>query len=102
MTIEEMIEKCPGLVKVTASVMNEAAIKIMGEPLNFNKTYGEMGFDDLDCVEMIMELEKLLDIQVTDEVAEVFINGKSKPFNVSQYNRNKKIENLLNGSSERV
>lgn len=102
MTIEEMVQKCPGLVKVTPSVMDEVAIKIMGEPLDFNKTYGEMGFDDLDCVEMIMDLEKRLDIYITDEVADAFINGKSKPFNVSQYNRNKKIENLLNGSSERV
>ena len=94
MTIEEMVQQCPGLVKVTVPVMNEVAIKVMGEPLNFNKTYDEMGFDDLDCVEMIMELEKKLDIYITDEVADAFINGKSKPFNVSQYNRNKKIEGL--------
>ena len=53
-----------------------------------------MGFDDLDCVEMIMELEKKLDIHITDEVADAFVNGKNKPFNVSQYNRNKKIEDL--------
>jgi len=94
MTIEEMIQKCPDLVKITASAMNEVAIKITGESLNFNKTYGEMGFDDLDCVEMIMELEKKLDIHITDEVADAFVNGKNKPFNVSQYNRNKKIEDL--------
>ena len=94
MTIQEMVQRCPGLVKVTTSVMNEVAIKIIGEPLNFNKTYDEMGFDDLDCVEMIMELEKKLDIHITDEVADAFVNGRNKPFNVSQYNRNKKIEDL--------
>ena len=94
MTIEEMIQKCPDLVKITTSVMNEVAIKIIGEPLNFNKTYDEMGFDDLDRVEMIMELEKRLDIYITDEVADAFVNGKNKPFNVSQYNRSKKIEEL--------
>ena len=94
MTIDEMVKKCPGLVKVTVDVMNEVAIKIMGEPLNFNKTYGEMGFDDLDCVEMIMELEKRLDIYISDDVADVFVNGSNKPFNVSQYNREKKLNSL--------
>lgn len=94
MTIEEMIQKCPGLVNSTVDVMNEVAIKIMGEPLNFNKTYGEMGFDDLDCVEMIMELEKRLDIYISDDVAYVFVNCVNKPFNISQYIRNKKIEDL--------
>lgn len=94
MTIDEMVKKCPGLIKVTVDVMNEVAIKIMGEPLNFNKTYGEMGFDDLDCVEMIMELEKRLDIYISDDVADVFVNGSNKPFNVSQYNRDKKLNSL--------
>lgn len=94
MTIDEMVKKCPGLTKVTVDVMNEVAIKIMGEPLNFNKTYGEMGFDDLDCVEMIMELEKRLDIYISDDVADVFVNGSNKPFNVSQYNRDKKLNSL--------
>lgn len=89
-----MVKKCPGLVKVTVDVMNEVAIKIMGEPLNFNKTYGEMGFYDLDCVEMIMELEKRLDIYISDDVADVFVNGSNKPFNVSQYNRDKKLNSL--------
>lgn len=92
MTVEEMIQKCPDIVKVTPDVMNEFAIKINGQILDFNKTFAENGFDDLDGVEMIMELEKRLDIYITDEVADAFTNGKPPQF--VQFIRSKKIEEL--------
>jgi acyl carrier protein len=92
MTIEEMIEKCPGIVKVTPDLMNEFAIRINGHILDFNKTFAENGFDELDGVELIMELEKRLDIYITDEVADAFISGKPPQF--AQFIRSKKIEEL--------
>jgi len=92
MTEEEMIKKCPDIVKITPQLMNEISIKEIGQPLDFNKTWLENGFDDLDCIEMIMELEKILDIVITDEVAEAFIG--SKPPQFIQFTRNKKIEQL--------
>lgn len=87
-----MIEKCPGIVKVTPDLMNELAIRINGDILDFNKTFAENGFDELDGVELIMELEKRLDIYITDEVADAFINGKPPKF--VQFIRSKKIEEL--------
>jgi acyl carrier protein len=58
------------------------------------KTYGEHGVDELDCVEIIMELEKILDIVITDDVCEYFISENIKPIIFTQYIRNKKIEEL--------
>ncbi len=92
MTEEEMIKKCPDIVKITPQLMNEIYIEEYGQPLDFNKTWSENGFDDLDCIEMIMEFEKRLDIVITDEVAEAFIEGKPPQF--IQFTRNKKIEQL--------
>lgn len=92
MTPEEMIQRCPDIVKITPILMNEVAIKMLGQPLDFNKTFAQNGFDDLDGVEMIMELEKMLDIVIFDDVADAFVNGKPPQF--VQYNRNKRIEEL--------
>jgi acyl carrier protein len=92
MTEEEMIKRCPDIVKVTPQIMNEVSIKIMGQELDFNKTLVENGWDDLDGVEMIMELEKKLNIVIFDDVADAFTGGKPPQF--VQYNRNKKIEEL--------
>ncbi len=92
MTEEEMIQRCPDIVKITPILMNEVAIKMLGQPLDFNKTFAQNGFDDLDGVEMIMELEKMLDIVIFDDVADAFVNGKPPQF--VQYNRNKRIEEL--------
>ena len=92
MTEEEMIKRCPDIIKVTPQIINEVAIKVMGQPLDFNKTLAENGWDDLDGVEMIMELEKKLNIVIFDDVADAFIQGKPPQF--VQYNRNKRIEEL--------
>ena len=92
MTEDEMIKRCPDIVKVTTQVINQVAVKVVGQELDFSKTLSDNGIDDLDGVEMIMEFEKLLDIVIPDDVAEAFINGKPPQF--LQYNRSKKIEQL--------
>lgn len=92
MTEEEMLLRIPDMIKITPQIMNEVAIKIIGQELDFNKTLHQNGFDDLDAVEMVMELEKRLSIVIDDFVADAFIN--SKPPQFLQYNRNKRIEEL--------
>ena len=38
----------------------------MNEELDLNKTFGQNVFDELDCVEFLMELEKILDSFISD------------------------------------
>ena len=73
MTIDEMIQRCPGILKVTPAILSEVFEYKIGETLDFNKTFGEHGADELDRVEIIMELEKILDIAIPDDVCEYFI-----------------------------
>ena len=94
MTEEEMIQRCPDILKVTPEILSKVFENKMGLSLDFNKTFGKHGVDELDCVEIIMELEKILDIVIPDDVCEYFISEKTKPVLFTQYNRNKKIEQL--------
>jgi acyl carrier protein len=90
----EMVERIPNIVKVTPEILSKVFEDKMGMILDFDKTYGEHGVDELDCVEIIMELEKILDIVITDDVCEYFISENIKPIIFTQYIRNKKIEEL--------
>ena len=94
MSIDEMIQRCPDILKVTPEILSKVFEDKIGKTLDFNKTYGEHGVDELDCVETIMELEKILDINIPDDVCEYFIAENIKPVLFTQYNRNKKIEQL--------
>lgn len=92
MTEDEMIKRCPDIVKVTPQIMIEIAKEKFDIEIDFNKTWQDNGLDDLDAIEMIMELEKKLDIVIKDDVADAFVNGKPPQF--LQHNRNKRIEEL--------
>jgi acyl carrier protein len=92
MTPEEMIKRCPDIVKVTPDIMMEIAKEKFNIEIDFNKDWQDNGFDDLDSVEVIMELEKRLNIVITDDVADAFISGKINIFR--SYIRNEKLEQL--------
>lgn len=94
MTIEEMIQRVPALVMVTAHLMNSISERIIGLPLDFDKTWAENGYDELDGVDFIMQLEKELNISISDDVADAFIDSNKKPVNISAYNREKKLNSL--------
>jgi acyl carrier protein len=95
MTVEEILKKCPGLEKVTFSEI----IKILADksPLikfNSNKTWKEMGFDDLDTIELIMELEKKLDFVFMDDLYDHVFGQDLKPINFVEIIRQKKLNDL--------
>ena len=92
MTESEMIMRCPDIIKITPDIFMEIAKEKFDIEVDFNKTWGDNGFDDLDSVEMIMELEKRLNIVITDDVADAFISGKITIFR--SYIRNEKLEQL--------
>ncbi len=92
MTESEMIMRCPDMVKVTPEIMMEIAKEKFDIEIDFNKDWQDNGFDDLDSVEVVMELEKRLNIVITDDVADAFISGKITIFR--SYIRNEKLEQL--------
>jgi acyl carrier protein len=94
MTEDEMIKRCPDIVKVTPQIMNEIVYNIIGEPLDMNKTWYDNGLGELDCVEFIMHIEKRLDIVIPNDVADAFTRYNEKPKVFRSYLRNKKIEQL--------
>lgn len=94
MTIEEAIIKYPQLNKITEQLVNKIALDKFGKNLDYNKNLRDNGFDDLDCIEMIMEIEKSLDIVISDEIVEVLFDLDKNPPRFQQYWRNKKLEDL--------
>jgi acyl carrier protein len=62
MELEQLINKNPQLNKITEELINQISIEKYSINLDYNKTLGDNGFDDLDCIEMVMEIEKRLDI----------------------------------------
>jgi len=107
MTIEEILIACPGLEKVTFNHYKD----FLGDDFDPNKTWIEMGFDDLDIVELIMHLEKKLDFEFPDNLVDkVFgidlsnnridgsFNGEThhnmKPINFIEHIREQKLNDL--------
>jgi len=57
----ELQKKNPDLLKITKGEL----ISLIPD-IDFNKTWKEMGYDELDVIEIVMELEKRLNIEITD------------------------------------
>lgn len=95
MDLEEMIAISPGFEKVTPDLIFKIACKITGHDcFDFDKTWYENGLDELEVIELIMEIEKVLNIAIVDTVAIEFIQNGAKPPKFTQYYRDKKIEEL--------
>ncbi len=100
MTPEELIKLYPQFEKIGFSTYNNL-IKMKlrtGVSFNFdpNKTWGEMGLDDLDLIELVMELEKQFDFAFSDLHFEKVFSFDKKPIDTTSYNRDKIIDKILN------
>jgi acyl carrier protein len=94
MELEQLINKNPQLNKITEKLINQISIEKYSINLDYNKTLGDNGFDDLDCIEMVMEIEKRLDIVISDDIVDFLFNVGEKPPRFREYCRNKKLEDL--------
>ena len=94
MELEQILISHPQLNKITEQMMNDVTLDKLGVVLDYNKSLGENGFDDLDCVEVVMEIEKRLNIVVPDHILDLLFNINKKPPRFQQYIRNKKLEDL--------
>jgi len=90
MTIEEILKVCPSLSQVTFNHI----IDILGSDFNPEKTWKEMGFDDLDIIEMIMMIEKQLDFIFPDTLYDYVFGQDMKPINFKVVVRNRKLDDL--------
>lgn len=94
MELDQILIKYPQLTKITEQVIKDIFLEKSGFEINFNLTYEENGFDNLDCIEFAMEIEKKLDITIFDEVVELLFDTSKKPPRFTEYCRNKKLEDL--------
>jgi acyl carrier protein len=99
MTLQEAYQICPAIKVITLDDLTKAAQKVSGDKsfkLDFTKTFYDQGFDGLNCVEIIMELENKLNISIHDEVADFIVNEDSKPDFLLQEWRESQINKILN------
>jgi acyl carrier protein len=94
MYIQQIFIEHPQLKKITEELVNSIVLKKLSINLDYNKTLAENGFDDLDCVELAMEIEKILDISIQDDILDFLFNCNKKPPRFTDYWRNKKLEDL--------
>ena len=95
MTPDQILDKYPQLGKITPEVISKVVLELTGEICNFNKTFAEMGIDDLDSVEMVMNIERKLNIAIPDDIAEYLFFPNVKPPNFIQLVRDRKIDVIL-------
>ena len=94
MNLDEIIKNNKGLLKITPDVIKYAFSKIMKYPIDMNKTWSNNGCDELDIIEILMEIENILDIRISDHVGEYLFNSSAFPPNFAKYYRDKKLNEL--------
>jgi acyl carrier protein len=93
MSPKELYLKHKQLGKINTQVQQSILKEKFGIS-NYNLTFGEMNFNDLDNIEFIMELEKRLDIIIPDDVVEHLTNPSQRPIDFMKFLRDEKL-NLL-------
>ena len=92
--LKQIISNHPHLMKITPSTFSKVFKNLTGEDLDYTKTYGEQGFDDLDLVEMVMHLEKEFNIHIHDEVIYIIFNIDMYPVNFTYWYRQERLSDL--------
>lgn len=87
-------------MKITPSVLSKAFKRIPRQAviyqydLDYTKTYGEQGLDDLDLIEMVMNIEKELNINIHDELIDTIFSIDSYPINFTLLYREERLGEL--------
>jgi len=95
--LKDLIIKYPQILKITPDTLSEYWSYTMGSylgELDFKSTYADQGSDDLDLVELVMNIEKCLNIVIDDSIVDKLFNVNSKPINLTNWIRNEKLEKL--------
>lgn len=96
MRVHKLIENNPDLLKITTEVLDKCWSKVMGDDnkLDYTQNYHYQGADGLDMIEVVMEIEKYLDIYIDDNEADALFSEHSSPLNIMQYLRDSKLTSL--------
>ena len=90
-------------MKITPSTFSKVFKNVTArftEDLDYTKTYGEQGLDYLDLVEMVMHLEKELNIHIQDELTDPatgimsIFHIDSYPINFTLWHREERLVEL--------
>jgi acyl carrier protein len=92
--LKQIIINHPYLMKITPSTFSKVFKDYTGEYLDYTKTYGEQGLDGLDLIEMIMYLEKELNIHIHDELTDTIFTLDSYPINFTLWHREERLGEL--------
>ena len=92
--LKQIIINHPDLIKITSSVLSNVFNNITGEYLDYTKTWGEQGLGDLDIIEMVMNIEKDLNIHIHDDIVDTLFNSETYPINMTFLYREERLLEL--------
>ena len=92
--LKQIIINHPHLIKITPTVLSKAFNNLTGEYLDYSNTWGEHGLDDLDIIEVVMYLEKDLNIHIHDDIVDTLFSIDSYPINMTLLYREERLLEL--------
>lgn len=93
--INYYLDKYPDLSKIKKSDFENSFIKVTGSNVIWNKTYFDQHTDQLDLVEIVMDMEKNLEISIPDDFAFEFFDERCYPTSLEfLYKINLRNENI--------
>jgi acyl carrier protein len=98
--LKQIIINHPHLMKITPSVLSKVFKRIPRQSviyqydLDYTKTYSEQGLDDLDIIEMVMYIERELNISIHDELTDTIFSIDSYPINFTLWHREERLGEL--------
>jgi len=97
--LKQIILKHPHVIKITPSVLSKSLSKSFKDvsndfDLDYTKTWGEQGLGDLDIIEMVMNIERELNIHIHDDIVDTLFSSESYPINMTLWNREERLLEL--------
>jgi len=92
--LKQIILKHPYLIKITPTILSKCFNNLTGEYLDYTKTWGEQGLGDLDIIEMVMNIEKDLNIHIHDDIVDTLFSSETYPINFTLWNREERLLEL--------
>jgi acyl carrier protein len=93
MTKEEIYRRHPELGRLNYKLQSDILRDLFGVT-DLSLTFEEMGLDELDSVQYILEIEKRLNTSISDDVFEELTNSSNRIFDFTSLDRENKLDKL--------